>query len=482
MFQLTKYASAKEPKVQEQASLTEVLQIIKEGDSNLPLITFARTMVKGSLKYDKFKKSMLPTFRFNFLFKESASNNNITKPTGLIYLDADNLDEIPDNPYVLAKWKSLSDTGFGILVKVDNLTLENYTETYDQLSEVIGVSTDNGARKATQQTIQSYDPNLYHNPDSLVFHSTENKKVSSAPIKEKREKGIGTNETFPNRNEKPIRFNNIGDYFQDEFTDAEYRIFNVKIRICNPFIPMTIEQGKRNTTMFFLMSQYSLLNDRAGKPILRALADSVNRKMYPKLSDKEIDSVIKSVLKKRTEETLELYCNQERRILFNPAISMTAEQKRKIVNTELGKMKSDHTQESIYLLFDEWDFEADGKITQKKVAAKSGLSESTVKRHWKSFKEHVRTLNADWLKFVTNARIAETTPLSVETEQNGITIEKYISNLKCKYAIMQPSDEKFLETSFQKQGIHYVNDSGFKEIHQFMTEILKSRKMVYNVA
>lgn len=323
MFQLTKYASAKAPTVQEHASLSEVLQIIKEGDSNLPLIAFARTLAKGSKEYEKFKKTMLPTFRFNFLFKESASNNNITEQTGLIYLDVDNLDEIPYNPYVLAKWKSLSDTGFGILVKVDNLTLNNYKETYDQLSALLGVKTDANARKATQQTIQSYDANLYHNPDSLVFHLAETKKVSSAPILEKKEKCIGTNETFPNWNEKPIRFNNIADYFQDEFADAEYRIFNVKVRICNPFIPMIIEEGKRNSTMFFLMSQYSLLNHGARKPILKALADSVNIKMQPRLSNKEIDSVIESVLKKRKEETLELYCNEERRILFNPSFPMT---------------------------------------------------------------------------------------------------------------------------------------------------------------
>lgn len=245
---------------------------------------------------------------------------------------------------------------------------------------------------------------------------------------------------------------------------------------------MKIEQGKRNTTMFFLMSQYSLLNDGAGKPILRALADSVNRKMYPRLTEKEIDSVIESVLKKRKEETLELYCNQERRILFNPAIPMTVKQKMKIVNTELGRMKTDFTKDLIYLVLESWDFEADGKITQKKVAAKSGRSESTVKRYWASFKDYAATLKADWLKLVVDARIGATVPLLGETEQNGITIEKYISNLRCKYAVMQPSDEKFLETSFQKQGIQYENDSRFKEIHQFIIEILENRKMFYNVA
>jgi hypothetical protein len=33
---------------------------------------------------------------------------------------------------------------------------------YNELSQLIGVTIDTGARKATQQTVLSYDPNLYH--------------------------------------------------------------------------------------------------------------------------------------------------------------------------------------------------------------------------------------------------------------------------------------------------------------------------------
>ena len=62
--------------------------------------------------------------------------------------------------------------------------------------------------------------------------------------------------------------------------------------------------------------------------------------MYPRLSDREIDSIIESVLKKRKEETLELFCNEERRILFNPSLPMTFKQKIKIANMELGRVKS----------------------------------------------------------------------------------------------------------------------------------------------
>lgn len=396
MFQLTQYASAKEPKVQTHISLTEVLEIIKNGDENLPLIQSARAFGKGNPKYDKIKTTLLPTFRFNFLFDDSAANENITDPTGLIYLDADNIDTIPDSPYILAKWKSLSDTGFGILVKVDGLNLANYSDTYNQLSELIGVTSDTGARKATQQTIQSYDPDLYYNPDALVYDCTESKKVSCAPIK-KKEKCIGTDETFSDEHEGTIRFNNIDDYFIGEYADTVYRVFDVKEWICNPYI-IRIEEGNRNKTLFFLLSQYALLNPSTGRSFLKAIADTITKRMYPNLSEKEINLVVDSVLKKREAGSLKLHRNDERRVVFNPKISLTTKEKIKIVNGELGKRKSDFTKEVIYMVLENWDFEANGKITQRKVANYANRDESTVKRHWPDFKAYIKDLNMTFCK------------------------------------------------------------------------------------
>jgi hypothetical protein len=411
MFQLTQYASAKQPKVQSHISLTEVLEIIKFGDVNLTLIQSARAFGKGNLKYDAIKTTLLPTFRFNFLFDGSAANDNITASTGLIYLDADDTDTIPDDPYIFAKWKSLSDTGFGILVKVNGLTLGNYKDTYNHLSEMIGIASDKGARKATQQTIQSYDPNLYYNPNALTYDCTESNKVSHAPIK-KEEKCIGTNETFSN-NQDTIRFNNIGDYFTDEYADADYRIFDVKEWICNPYIPFRIEEGNRNKTLFLLLSQYALLNPNAGRGWLNAIARTINNKMYPSLSEKEMSHVVDSILKKREAGSLELYCNDERRVLFNPKALLAPKEKMKIVNRELGKRKSDFTKEVIYLVLENWNFDADGKITQQKVAKLANRNKSTVKRHWGDFKAYAKDLNDTYYK---PAKIPEEAALK-STEQ-----------------------------------------------------------------
>ncbi|WP_298156182.1 BT4734/BF3469 family protein [Flavobacterium sp.] len=393
MFQITQYESGKEPRVNKIIPVDEVLNLIRNGDENLNLILLARSMGKGDKKYDTIKKKLLPSFRFNFLFDSTASNANITSPTGLLYLDADQVDEVPQSPYVYASWKSLSNTGFSVLVKVENLSRFNFSDAYNHLSEQIGIISDRYARKATQQTIQSYDPNLYHNPDSLVY-SCPIGKVSRPVIFEKKEECIGTYETLYKDGDS-IRFNNINDYFTGEFEEQQYRLFTDKIRICRPFIPLRIEEGNRNSTMFFHMSQYSLLNPQAGKNWLKSVAESINKKMYPRMSDKEINSVIDSVLKKRADGSLEMHFNQERRILFNPKMTTPVNEKMKIVNAVLGKMKSDFTKDLIYLTLENWDFQANGIITQKKTAVQAGRSIQTVKRYWGEFKDYVLTLNTD---------------------------------------------------------------------------------------
>jgi len=88
-----------------------------------------------------------------------------------------------------------------------------------------------------------------------------------------------------------------------------------------------------------------------------------------------------------------MYFNKERRIIFNPKFKITFKDKMKIVNKELGNIASKKTSQKIYECIEEWDFESEGKITQRKVANLTALSTSTVKRHWHQFKSFVKELN-----------------------------------------------------------------------------------------
>lgn len=394
-MKITKYGSIDNPRVDKIIDIDTFITTVKVGDENKTLIESARTYGKGHNKYTKIKESLLPSFRFNFMFDGYASNENITSATGLIYIDIDNSTEsIPDSNYIFAKWKSLSNNGYGILVRVDNLTLDNFKYVYDSIGSLLGIIPDPKARKATQQTVLSYDENIYYNPHSLVYHYHQSEKVSSPSIIE-RGKCMGTHDTFLDYS-SPIRFNNIDDYFRDN-PDKPYIVFeDEKVMICDPFVPFRVEKGKRNSTMYYCLSQYAMLNTNIGSKFLMSCANTFNRNMSPRLKESELESIVKSILKKKKDGTLEIYSNKERRILFNPSIKMTHAEKMKIVNKELAEIKNNKTRTQIYEIVEDWDFDVQGKITQNKVSMISGLSLSTIKRHWKHFKTYAMELNEEY--------------------------------------------------------------------------------------
>jgi hypothetical protein len=398
MYRVSKYKHAESSSIEGIIEVEEVFKIIKDGDSNLSHIKYARGFKKGTKDYDDIKKRLIPTFRFNFHFKEKAVNKNITKPTGLMYIDADNIDKIPESKYVFAKWKSLSQTGFSILVKVENLSQTNFSNSYNFISRLINIKSDEGARKATQQTIQSYDSDIYINYNSTIINCLDIKKVSY-PIKQKKKRCLTTNETFFNSERgNKVRYNNIEDYFINN--DLLYIVFREKKeRLCIPFIPKKVEEGNRNNYLFIYLSQIVALNTQINKAYVKVLSESINLNvMRPKLSNDEQDKVINSIFNLKESGELIMIFNKERRIIFNPNPNhkISFKDKMGIVNKELGKLRKKVTEETIYACIEEWDFNSNEKITQKKVAKSLDKSVSTVKRYWYNFKEYVKELNEEY--------------------------------------------------------------------------------------
>jgi hypothetical protein len=426
-YSISQYKNVKSPNVDRITSSEQFLFRTKNGDENLEQILIAREAGKGSEEYNRIKTEVLTTFRFNFMFATSASNANITLPTGLIYIDVDSIDIIPNNDYIYAKWKSLSNTGYGLLVKVENLNQLNFKDSYATISKLIGIESDLNAAKPTQQTVLSFDNDLFLNNNSIVFdckatsplspsinptNSFTNSKVIKLPIKqelkeidnkvsyqpilkkEEGRKGIDRDDTCFQKSNYKIRFNNIDDYFEDDA--MEYIVFDEKKSICNPFIPRSIREGTRNKTVFFLLSQYALLNPLAGIKFLNAIGETINSSGFFLLPKQELNAIVMSVLKKRKEGTLQLFLNQERKIIFNPKAKMNRKEKMQIVNRELGKIKSSKTQNRIYQIIENWDFENDGDIIQKKVAIKVDTSLTTIKRYWHFFKEFVIEVSNDF--------------------------------------------------------------------------------------
>jgi hypothetical protein len=399
MYKITKYESIKNSKITDTVRIEDVIKTIKNGDDNLSLIKMAREYGKGSPQYDLIKTNNLPTFRYNFLFNERATNKNIISSTGLIYIDIDENIIIPsDNEYIYAYWKSLSNIGYGLLVKVDNLTVVNFKYVYNEISELLGIESDKSACKATQQTVVSYDPHLYYNSVSAIYNYKETKKVSSPSKLKKGKEYLTTNDTFiQNDTFERVRFNNINDYFKN--LDEKYIYFKGdKVSICNPFIPQVVKKGSRNSIMFIYLSQIVVLNTKVSKSYIKILADSINiQAIKPKLPEHQIIKIINSIYKLKESKGLKMMLNQERRILFNPSLKIPFKEKMIIVNSKLSSQKREIAKEAIYLVLEDWNFVENGKITQKKVSGELGFSLSKVKRYWSGFKYYVSDLNNDFL-------------------------------------------------------------------------------------
>lgn len=393
MFKVNKFKNGKNSYVTSTININDLLDQIKNGTDNLPKIKAIRDIGKSNILFNDIKLD-LPSVCFNFLFDKKKTNDNIIASTGLIYIDIDACDTIDNsNPYIFSSWKSISNTGFGCIVKVDGLTKDNYKETYEAISNELGLKSDIGARKATQQTIISFDPNLYYNSNSLTF-STKNIKgiIQSYTEKKKRKELILLNDTF--NTSDTIRFNNISDYFIDN-QEQSYIVLEEKEKICSPFIPKRVNIGDRNRTMFFSLSQYALLNPTCNINFLISIAGTINERFVEKYSDEKIKSICGSIITKRENKTLQPYFNEERRILFNPKIKMTAKEKRTITAKEVGKVRKDKTRSDIYLLIEGWDFTTHGEINQKKVATISGKGIATIKRNWSDVKDLVKVMNQD---------------------------------------------------------------------------------------
>lgn len=387
-YRINYFESIKKPTVLGYLSIDEIFEKIKFGDNKLPLINCAREYGKGHEKYHLIKEKCLPTFRFNFLYQNYGKDNYIIESTGLIYIDVDDINEIPVNRFVFAKWKSLSNKGFGILVKVKNLTKENFALSYESISNTLGIKSDPNAKKANQQNVLSYDPNIYINYNSEVYVLDNFDKVSFNSVK-KEKKGILPNDT----SKANLRFDNSDEYFVNDTKNA-FKYFDDKILISKPFIPWKgIKNGDRNNKVFMILSQYAMLNPSQDKSFLVDIARNINKKVFPPLSIRELNSIVSSVIKKRLEGSLELFKNISRRIIFNPNINLSGKDKKVLSAKKIGEVRREKAIEQIELIINEWNFELHGKINQKKIHEKGKMSLSKVKKYWSNFKDYVFELN-----------------------------------------------------------------------------------------
>ncbi|WP_282073194.1 BT4734/BF3469 family protein [Polaribacter atrinae] len=382
------FNNIKNPFVVKEVDIYEFIEQVKEpNQSVLDLIIKARKHYTKKTDLYKSIKEKLPCFTLNFSFNTKKTNDNIKAPTGLIYLDIDNETNIDlTNKLIFVSWKSLSNNGRGVLVKVDNLTKDNFKSTYLSIAKELNIEADKNANKPTQYCIHSYDEDIYSNDDSITWKciKEENKKPPTKSILRKKRKDSSQVGVFTK-----LRFNNIDDY---DFKGNDYLYFeNEKEEIAVVFIPNSISKGGRNNIISSIANQIKALNSNISFDDFKRLVQGVNFKhCKPPLSENEVSYIISKIFDSKDNKLL---FNEEKRFLFNPKGNLSHKEKMKIINPIMGKRQSNKTIEEIRGILNNWNILKDGKVTQKSLQKVSKKNVKTIEKYYYLFKDFRDEIN-----------------------------------------------------------------------------------------
>jgi hypothetical protein len=164
-------------KVYKDITVNQGLDLIQSGKFKSE-VNKARQYERKSKEYIDIK-SKIPCITWASLIEEERNLNNVKELSGFIYLDFDNQDVEVDE-YTYAQWKSLSGQGCGKLIKVDNLTKENFKSTLEFLLD--NYDTADKLNDMCRLNILSSDKDLYYNDKSVSIKAVEPKIVEYKPL------------------------------------------------------------------------------------------------------------------------------------------------------------------------------------------------------------------------------------------------------------------------------------------------------------
>jgi hypothetical protein len=432
------YHSFNQPQVVSTISVYSWLEKIKDSTHKERIIK-ARI---GELDYDNTKES-LPCVTFNFLFNRYKNNNNILTATGLMYIDIDKEDfeiDLVDKSKIFAHFRSFGGEGHAILVRVENLTLDNFKATYSSVSKELGISefVDVSARKATQYNVLTYDPNIFINADSHVFSAT-NVAPQSVVIGGTRKQAY----TIDGGAKHPlstIRYDNLDSIN----LTTDYMVNWDGYDYIKCFIPMKKVMVNRNNFLLSYCNNLVYLNPWISAERTIQLLDNVNQfACAVPVDEGQIRRVVSSIFRYQQEGKLSpIYFNKRRKIVFDKKSKLTREEKLEICRIELAMKRTSDSRQKMYNLLEGWNFDEHGKITQRKLYMNCPISKKTVEKYWHEFKDFVNTLNQSAMK-------KETIEVSMNDLPNAPALRKAMEKLQSKIIDMREEMTDGQELVFQ---------------------------------
>lgn len=382
-------------------TLRDLVAYIKNPDnSHKDKVLLARKAGKGSSVYDSIKKTEIPCAVLNFTHSKGyVRGNTVSKPTGYLYIDVDGcLDIDLSSPYISAYWKSLSGTGYSIVVAVKGLTKKNYKEATLEVSEVLDLPIDKGAISIDRLTCISYDPDAYYNPNAEVYTITSKKGASQSttPLYSSSLLYLSSMGSAPSCTLSPeIRVSTIDDLYSGIDFNGEpvYDLGSKRGMYYDiGFVLGGVKEGARNSTMYSVVMQLRGMNPWCQSKQMLEFVMWINRKaFFPMLKYEEVKKIVENCYKVPINK-VELKWPKYRRFLYNKDYDLTAKDKRSLMMKELNNKRSETTMKTIMSAINYWDFK-EGKITLKSLAKVTGLSVDTLKKRSNQIKEIIKQKN-----------------------------------------------------------------------------------------
>jgi hypothetical protein len=161
-------------------SVDQILNEIKTGTYKDKVEKLQLLYKQGEKQLFADQKKSLPAFTPSGTFKNGRKKQLLEKYSGLIILDLDHLDDetevvkkqVISSPFTYSCFKSPSNHGLKILVRVDSSVEDHYNafnKVKDYYKQLLGVTIDKSGSDVTRLCFISYDPDLYMNENADVF-------------------------------------------------------------------------------------------------------------------------------------------------------------------------------------------------------------------------------------------------------------------------------------------------------------------------
>jgi hypothetical protein len=386
--------------------IQEVVKFIRNPPpEHLALVRHARTLERDSGEYRAIKATRLPAITINFNFSDGyIKGKNLAESTGYLYIDVDNQTEQDleiNTTYICAYWRSLSNSGLTLVVKVDGLTPDNFKVATQEIANALDIPYDPQAVSIDRLTVLSYDPNAYYNDNVEVFPVAEMMPVeivqdSTAVDTEKSThyNTIKYNSIGYDCNGYKLRFTNLDELLQTyDIVYDEHGFYDLgrdtKLNYAQVFVPVKkVSEGNRENILKSITYQLVALNKDVDKKILLRYLYSVNSgKMNPPLENNEVMETFEKVY--RQLNGIEPIINAKRRFIYDKSKKLSPTDKRKLNLKKINQDRKDKTISEILNIMQGWDYSLNGKITINKLCEATGKNKKTIQTYYKGLKAEI---------------------------------------------------------------------------------------------